>query len=125
MVDQVDAVVVGAGVVGLAVARELVLRGEEVVLLEAGPAIGLEISSRNSQVVHAGIYYPTGSAKARLCVAGKALLYAYCESRGVQHKRLGKLIVASDAREETTLRPPFSAARRCCPPPRASWTVMN
>jgi L-2-hydroxyglutarate oxidase LhgO len=104
MVDQVDAVVVGAGVVGLAVARELVLRGEEVVLLEAGPAIGLEISSRNSQVVHAGIYYPTGSAKARLCVAGKALLYAYCESRGVQHKRLGKLIVASDAREETTLR---------------------
>ncbi len=104
MVDQVDAVVVGAGVVGLAVARELALQGEEVVLLEAGSAIGLEISSRNSQVVHAGIYYPTGSAKARLCVAGKALLYAYCESHGVRHKRLGKLIVATDAREEATLR---------------------
>ncbi len=104
MVDRVECVVVGAGVVGLAVARELAQRGHEVVLLESGPAIGLETSSRNSQVIHAGIYYPTGSAKARLCVAGKALLYAYCEAKGVEHARLGKLIVATDAAEEPTLR---------------------
>ena len=104
MVDQVECVVVGAGVVGLATARELALRGHEVVVLEAGAAIGLETSSRNSEVIHAGIYYPTDSAKARLCVAGKALLYPYCERKGIRHQRLGKLIVATDPAEEETLR---------------------
>lgn len=96
--DQLDCVVVGAGVVGLAVARALALQGREVMVLEAEPAIGTGTSSRNSEVIHAGIYYPQGSLKARLCVEGKQLLYAYCESRGIGHRRCGKLIVAtSDA----------------------------
>ena len=74
--DELDVAVIGAGVVGLAVARALALRGREVVVLEAEPAIGTHTSSRNSEVIHAGIYYPTGSLKARLCVAGKHDLYA-------------------------------------------------
>jgi L-2-hydroxyglutarate oxidase LhgO len=93
--EQVDAVVIGAGVVGLAVARELALQGREVMLLESENAIGTGTSSRNSEVIHAGIYYPAGSLKARLCVQGKAMLYAYCAERGVAHARLGKLIVAT------------------------------
>jgi L-2-hydroxyglutarate oxidase LhgO len=94
-----DAVVIGAGVIGLAVARALARAGRDVVVLEAAGAIGTETSSRNSEVVHAGIYYPTGSLKARLCVAGKRALYEYCAGRGVPHRRLGKLIVASAAGE--------------------------
>lgn len=94
--DQVDCVVVGAGVVGLAVARALAQAGREVWVLEAADAIGTGVSSRNSEVIHAGLYYPRGSLKARLCVQGNALLYAYCESRGVAHKRCGKLIVATE-----------------------------
>ncbi len=93
--DQVDIAVIGAGVVGLAVARELALRGREVVLIEAANAIGTGISSRNSEVVHAGLYYPAGSLKARLCVRGKTLLYDYCAARGVAHRRCGKLVVAT------------------------------
>ena len=96
MTERVDTVVVGAGVVGLAVARHLALAGHEVILLEAADVIGSETSSRNSEVIHAGIYYPAGSLKARLCVAGRQALYAYCESRGVPHTRIGKLIVAAD-----------------------------
>ncbi len=103
MTERADCVVVGAGVVGLAVARRLALAGREVVVLEAADAIGTEISSRNSEVIHAGIYYPTGSLKARLCVAGKEALYAYCAGRGVPLKRLGKLIVATNPREEAGL----------------------
>lgn len=95
--DTVDAVVVGAGVVGLAVARELALQGQEVLLLESGQGIGTGTSSRNSEVIHAGIYYPQGSLKAELCVRGKALLYAYCDARGVGYRRCGKLIVATAA----------------------------
>jgi len=97
-VEKLDAVVIGAGVVGLAVARELAFAGREVVILDSEDAIGTHTSSRNSEVIHAGIYYPKGSLKARSCVAGKELLYEYCVSHGVPHKRTGKLIVAtSDA----------------------------
>jgi L-2-hydroxyglutarate oxidase LhgO len=95
-VERVDAVVIGAGVVGLAVARELALAGREVIILEAEDAIGTHTSSRNSEVIHAGIYYPKGSLKATSCVAGRHLLYEYCASHGVPHRRCGKLIVASD-----------------------------
>jgi len=96
--DSVDCVVVGAGVVGLAVARALALQGREVMVLEAADAIGTGTSSRNSEVIHAGIYYPQGSLKAALCVEGRAMLYRYCAERGIAHRRCGKLIVAtSDA----------------------------
>ena len=94
--ERLDAVVIGAGVVGLAVARALALSGREVVILEAEDAIGTHTSSRNSEVIHAGIYYPQGSLKARACVEGKALLYEYCVSHAVPHRRSGKLIVAAD-----------------------------
>lgn len=93
--DEVDCLVIGAGVVGLAVARELALRGREVIVLESQAGIGMGTSSRNSEVIHAGIYYPAGSLKARLCVQGKNLLYEYCKDRGVDHQRCGKLIVAT------------------------------
>nr|WP_310371715.1 NAD(P)/FAD-dependent oxidoreductase [Rhodoferax ferrireducens] len=99
MMDQVDAVVIGAGVVGLAVARALALQGREVLVLEAADAIGTGTSSRNSEVIHAGIYYAPGSLKASLCVQGKQLLYAYCAERGIAHQRCGKLIVATDAEQ--------------------------
>ena len=95
--EKLDAVVVGAGVVGLAVARSLALAGREVVILEAEDAIGTHTSSRNSEVIHAGIYYTRGSLKALSCVAGKELLYEYCVTHGVPHRRCGKLIVAADA----------------------------
>ena len=95
MTDQVECIVVGAGVVGLAVARALAQAGREVIVLERNGAIGTETSARNSGVIHAGIYYPTGSLKAKLCVAGKERLYAYCAEHGVPHDRMGKLIVAT------------------------------
>jgi len=91
----VEAIVIGAGVVGLAVARELALAGKEVIVLEAAEAIGTETSSRNSEVIHAGIYYPTGSLKAEFCVAGKHALYDFCASHGVPHRNCGKFIVAT------------------------------
>jgi L-2-hydroxyglutarate oxidase LhgO len=93
--DKVDCVVVGAGVVGLAVARALSLRGREVLLIEQHHAVGMETSSRNSEVIHAGLYYPSGSLKARLCVQGRDKLYAYCDERGIAYRRCGKLIVAN------------------------------
>ncbi|MFW2358037.1 NAD(P)/FAD-dependent oxidoreductase [Hydrogenophaga sp.] len=93
--EHVDALVIGAGVVGLAVARALALSGREVMVLEREAAIGTGTSSRNSEVIHAGIYYPTGSLKARLCVQGRQALYAYCAERGVPYLRCGKLIVAN------------------------------
>src|SRR6478752_5067148 len=95
LMDRVDAVVIGAGVVGLAIARELAMSGREVVILDAEDAIGTHTSSRNSEVIHAGIYYPKGSFKALACVEGKHLLYEYCASHGVPHRRCGKLIVAT------------------------------
>jgi L-2-hydroxyglutarate oxidase LhgO len=92
---ELDAAVIGGGVVGLAIARALALAGREVTLIEAERRLGSHSSSRNSEVIHAGIYYAPGSLKARLCVAGRHALYDYCEREGVPHERLGKIIVAS------------------------------
>ena len=110
--EQVDCVVVGAGVVGLAVARALALQGREVLVLEAANAFGTGISSRNSEVIHAGIYYPPGSLKARLCVQGRTLLYDYCQARGISHRRCGKLLVATDADQVAQLQGIAEQARR-------------
>ena len=93
--DQIQTIVLGAGVVGLAVARQLALEGQEVLLLESADAFGTGTSSRNSEVIHAGIYYPAGSLKAKLCVKGRQWLYAYCQERHIPHKQCGKLIVAT------------------------------
>ena len=101
--DDLDCAVIGGGVVGLAVARALALAGREVMVLEAEGAIGTGTSSRNSEVIHAGIYYPQGSLKATLCVEGKQLLYAYAEARGVPHRRCGKLIVATSTEQVAEL----------------------
>ncbi|HKX40517.1 MAG TPA: NAD(P)/FAD-dependent oxidoreductase [Burkholderiaceae bacterium] len=95
--ERVDAVVIGAGVIGLAVGRALALRGLETIVLEREDAFGTVTSSRNSEVIHAGLYYPSGSLKARLCVAGRDRLYAYCADKGIAHRRCGKLLVASGA----------------------------
>src|SRR5215813_488488 len=102
--DKVDCVVIGAGVVGLAVARRLAQAGLEVIVLEAAEAIGTVTSSRNSEVIHAGIYYRAGSWMARLCVSGKHALYRYCEERGIPHKNCGKLIVATNPKETEKLQ---------------------
>ena len=101
--ETVDCVVVGAGVVGLAVARALALAGREVLILDAAEGIGTETSSRNSEVIHAGIYYPAGSLMARFCVAGRRRLYAYCAEKGVPHRNCGKLIAATSAQEDAML----------------------
>ena len=101
--ESVDCVVVGAGVVGIAVARALAQAGREVIVLDAAEAIGTETSSRNSEVVHAGIYYPKDSLMARLCVAGRRMLYDYCTERGVAFNRCGKLIVATTEDEAARL----------------------
>jgi L-2-hydroxyglutarate oxidase LhgO len=97
--DEVECVVVGAGVLGLAVARALALAGHEVVVLDKAWTIGFETSSRNSEVIHGGLYYPQGSLKAATCVEGRERLYAYCRQHGIPHARLGKLIVATEAAE--------------------------
>ena len=99
MVDRVGCVVIGAGVVGLASARALAMAGHEVIVLESADMIGTGTSSRNSEVIHAGIYYSKDSNKARLCVKGRDMMYAYCESHGIDHKRCGKLIVATDEQQ--------------------------
>lgn len=101
--ESVDCVVIGAGVIGLGIARALALAGREVLILERNAHIGEEVSSRNSEVIHGGMYYATGSNKARLCVAGRKALYAFCESHGVPHRRIGKLIVATEAGQRTAL----------------------
>ncbi|MBP9654625.1 MAG: NAD(P)/FAD-dependent oxidoreductase [Rhodocyclaceae bacterium] len=103
MTEKTGAVVVGAGVVGLACARALARHGIETVILEANAAIGMETSSRNSEVIHAGLYYPAGSLKARLCIEGRRRLYAFCERHHVAHRRCGKLIVATAPAQEENL----------------------
>lgn len=103
MADAIDCVVIGAGVVGLAVARALALQGREVMVLESEGTIGTGTSSRNSEVIHAGLYYPAGSLKAQLCVQGKAMLYAYCTERSVPHSRCGKLVVATTLEQMASL----------------------
>src|SRR6185295_2512044 len=94
---EIDCAVIGAGVIGLAVARQLAMAGREVLILESESAIGTGVSARTSEVIHAGLYYPLGSLKARLCLRGRHLLYDYCASHGVDHRRLGKLVVATSA----------------------------
>ena len=103
MTETVDTLIIGAGVIGLAIARRVAMAGHEVVVLEATEAIGTGISSRNSEVIHAGIYYPEESLKARLCVPGNKALYGFLDSHGIPFKRLGKLIVATDDDEMPAL----------------------
>jgi L-2-hydroxyglutarate oxidase LhgO len=103
MTKDIDCIVIGAGVVGLAIGRALAMSGREVMIVEAAEGIGTGTSARNSEVIHAGIYYPKGSLKARLCVRGKEMLYAYCQERGIGHQRLGKLIVATSPDENAML----------------------
>jgi L-2-hydroxyglutarate oxidase LhgO len=102
--DSVECVVIGAGVIGLAVARRLAQAGREVVVLEAAEGIGTVTSSRNSEVIHAGIYYPAGSTMARMCVSGKRALYAYCAEHGIPYRNCGKLIVATTPKETEKLQ---------------------
>src|ERR1700678_3275610 len=101
--EKVECVVVGAGVIGLAIARRLAQAGREVIILEAADGIGTETSSRNSEVIHAGIYYPAGSLMARFCVAGRRMLYTYCAEKGIPHRNCGKLIAATNAQEDDLL----------------------
>ena len=112
MAEAVDAVVIGAGVVGLAVARALALEGREVIVVERNALFGAETSSRNSEVIHAGIYYRPGGLRARLCVEGRERLYAYCRERGVGHLRCEKLIVATSADEIGKLKALDGVAKR-------------
>lgn len=111
MSTDIDCIVVGAGVVGLAIARGLALSGREVMVVEAAEDIGTGTSARNSEVIHAGIYYPAGSLKAKLCVQGRHMLYDYCAQHGVGHKRLGKLIVATSEDEIPKLNDILQKAR--------------
>jgi len=111
MTESMDCAVIGAGVIGLAVARALAMAGREVVVLEAEDAIGTATSSRNSEVIHAGLYYAQDSLKARLCVRGRELLYAYLAEHGIDHERCGKLVVATDESEVEALRVVADKAR--------------
>lgn len=101
--EHVDCVVVGAGVIGLACARALALAGRDVLILEAADTFGSGISSRSSEVIHAGLYYPTNSLRARVCLAGREALYTYCAERHIAHRRVGKLLVATDEAQRPRL----------------------
>ncbi|WP_310619533.1 NAD(P)/FAD-dependent oxidoreductase [Flexibacterium corallicola] len=109
--ETVDTIVVGGGVIGLSCAYALACEGREVMVLEKHDAVGQEISSRNSGVIHAGLYYPAHSLKARACVEGKALLYEFCCEYGVPHKRIGKLVVATSTEQEPQLQALYEQAR--------------
>lgn len=117
--DRIDTLVIGAGVIGLAVARALALQGREVIVAEAETSFGQHTSSRNSEVIHAGLYYPAGSLKARLCLAGREALYRYCAERAVPHRRLGKLIVATQPDDTARLESLAQA------PQPTAWTICN
>ena len=108
--EKADCVVIGAGVVGLAIAARVARAGREVIVLDTEGEIGAHTSSRNSEVIHAGIYYPKNSLKARLCVTGRDMLYRYCAERGVEHRRCGKLIVAASEADEPALKHLAAAA---------------
>lgn len=112
MTPDIDTIVVGAGVIGLAIARELATAGHDVIVLEQHSRVGMETSSRNSEVIHAGLYYPPGSLKARLCVEGKGLLYGFAADNGVTAQRVGKLLVACTASEVPQLDDIASKARK-------------
>ncbi len=122
--EQIDALVVGAGVVGLAVGRALAQRGLETVVVEAAKGIGQGVSSRNSEVIHAGLYYPPGSAKARLCVRGKELLYDFCASHGVPHRACGKVVVATAQDQHPALQALAERARANGVPVQ-SWSAED
>jgi len=123
--DRVDCVVIGAGVVGLACARRLAMAGLEVIVVERAEAIGTETSARNSEVIHAGIYYPPGSLKARFCIAGKQFLYRYCADRGIAHDRCGKLIVATNDSQLATLDRIRTNAAGLGMPDLEPWTAAR
>src|SRR5688572_26933283 len=108
-----EVIIVGAGVIGLAIARAMALDGRSVLLVERAPMPGSETSSRSSEVIHAGIYYPPESLKARLCVAGRALLYEFCAKHAVPHRRCGKLIVATDETQVAKLEELQARAAQC------------
>jgi len=111
--ERADTVVIGAGVIGLAIARAMAMAGREVVVLEKNPNIGQETSSRSSEVIHAGLYYPPGSLKAECCVRGRKLLYGYCDDKGIAYRRTGKLIVAGSEAQVERLRQLLTNARAC------------
>lgn len=104
MVEHVHTIVIGAGAVGLAIARRLPPQAESLVVLEREDAIGTGTSSRSSEVIHAGMYYPAGTLKARSCVEGRSMLYAYCAERGIAHQCLGKLIAITEPAQQVALR---------------------
>jgi len=110
--ERVQCIVIGGGVIGLAVARRLAMAGIETLVFEREPVHGSQTSSRNSEVIHGGLYYTPGSLKARLCVRGRQQLYRYCDERGIAHRRCGKLIVAASAEERPRLQHYFGTARR-------------
>jgi len=110
--DSIDITIIGGGVVGLALAARLAGHGDSLVLLEKNERCGQETSSRNSEVIHAGLYYPPESLKARLCVRGNALLYEYCRKKGINHRRLGKIVISIDSAEEAALEHFFENGKR-------------
>ena len=121
MLEQIDTVVIGAGAVGLAIARRLSLDGHECLVLERETASGQGVSSRNSEVIHAGIYYAEGSLKGRLCVSGKSMLYAFCEKFGVGFRRCGKIIAATSLDDLDELELHFAShTSSCFTPPSPS-----
>ncbi len=111
--EKVDIAIIGAGVVGLAIARELAANNRNIIVLEKMGFLGLGTSSRNSEVIHAGLYYPKGSQKSDLCIRGRDLLYELCAKHNVPHKKLGKLLVACDKEELTTLEGIYQNALEC------------
>ncbi|NLP31848.1 MAG: FAD-dependent oxidoreductase, partial [Oligella ureolytica] len=110
---DIECVIIGAGVIGLAIARTLAQQGKEVLIVESESSFGSGISSRNSEVIHAGLYYPVDSLKAKLCLRGKELLYDYCQQQHIPHQRLGKLLVATDNTESAQLMAIKDNAEQC------------